>query len=154
MKHRILPITESLYIILIPFWAASLSFCLIAAPTKLAAAEAKANVIVITIDTLRADHLGCYGYHEIQTPNIDALARSAARFSHAYTPVPITLPAHTALFTGSFPMATGVHDFAVNKVPLTAITLGKVLRDQGYATAAFLGAVRKIEREEKGDGPV
>ena len=140
MKHRILPITESLYIILIPFWAASLSFCLIAAPTKLAAAEAKANVIVITIDTLRADHLGCYGYHEIQTPNIDALARSAARFSHAYTPVPITLPAHTALFTGSFPMATGVHDFAVNKVPLTAITLGKVLRDQGYATAAFLGA--------------
>src|SRR5437867_10817367 len=140
MKHRILPITESLYIILIPFWAASLSFCLIAAPTKLAAAKAKANVSVITIDTLRADHLCCYGYHEIQTANIDALARSSARFSHAYTPVPLTLPAHTSLFTGTFPMATGVHDFAVNKVPSSAVTLAEVLRQNGYATGAFIGA--------------
>lgn len=140
MKRRIILHTESLYFMPVPFWAVFLPFCLIAAPIKLSVADAKPNVIFITIDTLRADHLGCYGYRKIQTPNIDALARSAARFSHAYTTVPITLPAHTALFTGSFPMATGVHDFAVNKVSFNAITLAKVLHENGYATAAFIGA--------------
>jgi arylsulfatase A-like enzyme/Flp pilus assembly protein TadD len=104
------------------------------------AAGNPADVVVITIDTLRADHLGCYGDHSVATPNLDALARSAARFTHAFTSVPITLPAHTALFTGSFPMATGVHDFSGNKVPASAVTLAKVLHDHGYSTAAFLGA--------------
>ncbi|PYV09661.1 MAG: hypothetical protein DMG23_10220 [Acidobacteria bacterium] len=107
---------------------------------KIFAAGTRPNVIVITIDTLRADHLGCFGYREIQTANMDALARSSARFSHAYTPVPLTLPAHTSLFTGTFPMATGVHDFAVNKVPSSAVTLAEVLRQNGYATGAFIGA--------------
>ena len=117
-----------------------LSVCAASGSSKLPAADSKPNVIIIIIDTLRADHLGCYGYRQIQTPNIDALARSAARFTHAYTPVPITLPAHTALFTGSFPMATGVHDFAVNRVPSSAVTLAEVLRQNGYATGAFIGA--------------
>ena len=111
-----------------------------ATPRHLAAQGASANVVVITIDTLRADHLGCYGDRTIETPNLDALARSAARFTHAFTPVPITLPAHTALFTGSFPMATGVHDFSGNKLPASAVTLAKVLHDHSYSTAAFLGA--------------
>src|SRR5213594_1909564 len=107
---------------------------------KLDAAETKSNVIIITIDTVRADHLGCYGYGLIQTPNIDALARSSARFSHAFTTVPLTLPAHASLFTGSFPMATGVHDFATNTLPSSAVTLAKVLHQNGYATGAFLGS--------------
>jgi arylsulfatase A-like enzyme/Tfp pilus assembly protein PilF len=102
--------------------------------------HARPNVIVITVDTLRADHLGCYGGSRVDTPNIDALARSSARFAKAYTPVPITLPAHSVLFTGSFPMATGIHDFGGNKLPRSAVTLAKVLRDNGYATAAFIGA--------------
>ena len=131
---------EHLHFIPVLLWAASLPFCLIATPTRLKAADPKPNVIFITIDTLRADHLGCYGYREIQTPNIDALARTSARFSHAYTPVPLTLPAHASLFTGSFPMATGVHDFAVNKVPSSAVTLAEVLRQNDYATGAFIGA--------------
>jgi arylsulfatase A-like enzyme/Tfp pilus assembly protein PilF len=97
-------------------------------------------VILITVDTLRADHLGCYGYTLIQTPNIDQLAHAGARFAQAYTPVPVTLPAHTALFTGAFPMATGMHDFSGNKLPANAATLAKVLRDNGYATAAFIGS--------------
>ena len=105
-----------------------------------AAGGAKPNVVVITIDTLRADHLGCYGYSRIETPNLDALARLGARFTQAYTPVPITLPAHTAIFTGSFPMATGMHDFSGNKLPANGTTLAKVLRDNGYTTAAFIGA--------------
>jgi arylsulfatase A-like enzyme/Tfp pilus assembly protein PilF len=98
------------------------------------------NVVVITIDTVRADHLGCYGDRAIQTPNIDELARASARFTHAFTPVPITLPAHSALFTGSFPMATGMHDFGGNKLAASSTTLAKVLRDHDYSTAAFLGA--------------
>ena len=105
-----------------------------------AAVGAKPNVIFITIDTLRADHLRCYGYARIETPNIDALARAGVRFTQAHTPVPITLPAHTAIFTGSFPMATGMHDFSGNKLPANATTLAKVLRDGGYTTAAFIGA--------------
>jgi arylsulfatase A-like enzyme/Tfp pilus assembly protein PilF len=109
-------------------------------PARLVAEGTQANVVVITIDTLRADHLRCYGDQSIETPNLDALARSSGRFTHAFTAVPITLPAHTALFTGSFPMATGVHDFSGNKVPASAITLAKTLRDHGYSTAAFLGA--------------
>lgn len=96
-------------------------------------------VVLITIDTLRADHLSCYGDSRIQTPNIDALARVGARFTEAYTPVPITLPAHTAILTGRLPMATGMHDFSGNKLPAGAITLAKVLRENGYATAAFVG---------------
>src|SRR6266571_7924747 len=103
-----------------------------------AAGGAKPNVVFITIDTLRADHLGCYGYARIETPNVDALARAGARFSHAYTPVPITLPAHTAIFTGSFPVATGMHDFSGNKLPANSTTLANVLHDNGYTTTAFI----------------
>ena len=98
------------------------------------------SVILITIDTLRPDHLGCYGYTSIQTPNIDRLAREGALFTHAYTPVPITLPAHTALMTGEFPFATGVHDFSGNRLAPGAATIARTLRDHGYATAAFIGS--------------
>src|SRR5437867_3013715 len=85
------------------------------------------NVILITIDTLRADHLGCYGYSLVRTPNIDRLAQAGARFTRAYTPVPITMPAHAALFTGAFPLGTGVHDFS-SKLPPDAATLAQTLR--------------------------
>jgi len=115
-------------------------FSAVAARPGLGAESVEPNLVVITVDTLRADHLGCYGDRSIQTPNIDALARSSARFTRAFTPAPITLPAHAALFTGSFPMATGMHDFSGNKLPASAVTLAKVLRDHGYSTAAFLGA--------------
>lgn len=107
---------------------------------SLLAAEVRPNVILVTIDTLRADHVGCYGYKDVQTPTIDALARGGARFTHAYSPVPITLPSHSALLTGSFPMVTGMHDFSGNKLPATAETLAEVLRQNGYATAAFIGS--------------
>lgn len=98
------------------------------------------NVVLITIDTLRPDHLGCYGYSSIQTPYIDRLAGSGARFTQAYTPAPITLPAHTSLLTGMFPLATGMHDFMGNRVPPGTGTLARILHDHGYSTAAFIGA--------------
>jgi arylsulfatase A-like enzyme/Tfp pilus assembly protein PilF len=98
------------------------------------------NVIVITIDTLRADHLSCYGYTRLQTPHIDALATDGTRFINAYTPVPITLPAHSAIFTGSYPMGNGMRDFGGNRLSAGIPTLASVLKSRGYTTAAFIGA--------------
>src|SRR5712664_4964385 len=98
------------------------------------------NVVVITIDTLRADHLGCYGYKQIRTPNIDALAADGARFERAYTAVPVTLPSHTVMFTGTYPMLSGMHDFAANKLNPTQPTLASVLKEHGYVTAAVVGS--------------
>src|SRR5208282_632645 len=98
------------------------------------------NVVVITIDTLRADHLGCYGYKQIHTPNIDGLASDAVRFERAYTPVPVTLPAHTVIFTGTYPMLSGMHDFSGNKLNPGQPTLASVLKQHGYATGAVIGS--------------
>jgi len=98
------------------------------------------NVVVITIDTLRPDHLGCYGDKQIRTPNIDALASGGARFERAYTPVPVTLPAHTVIFTGTYPMLSGMHDFSGNKLNATQPTLASVLKQHGYVTGAVVGS--------------
>src|SRR3989441_5878990 len=105
-----------------------------------AAGNPSPNVMVITIDTLRADHLGCYGDQQIRTPNIDSLAADGVRFEHAYTPVPVTLPAHTVIFTGTYPMLSGMHDFAANKLSPTQATLASVLKDNGYTTGAVIGS--------------
>lgn len=105
-----------------------------------AAGKPGPNVVVITIDTLRADHLACYGYHRIKTPAIDQLARTGVRFANAFTAVPITLPSHTVLMTGQYPMATGIHDFSGNKLAAGTMTLARVLQGHGYSTAAFIGS--------------
>jgi arylsulfatase A-like enzyme/Flp pilus assembly protein TadD len=113
---------------------------LLLVPRLHAAVKPQPNLVVITIDTLRADHLGCYGYKQIRTPNIDALAAESARFERAYTPVPVTLPAHTAIFTGTYPTLSGMHDFSGNKLNATQPTLASVLKQQGYATGAVIGS--------------
>lgn len=97
-------------------------------------------VVLITIDTLRADHLACYGYKDIHTPNIDGLAADSTRFERAFTPVPITLPSHTVIFTGTFPMLKGMHDFSGNRLGPQQQTLASALRDQGYATGAVVAS--------------
>src|SRR5689334_17917174 len=114
--------------------------CLLLPASGLAAAGPAPNVVVITIDTLRADHLGCYGYKQIQTPAIDALASDSTRFERAYTSVPVTLPSHTGIFTGTYPMLSGMHDFAANKLNPTQPTMASILKDQGYATGAIIGS--------------
>jgi arylsulfatase A-like enzyme len=98
------------------------------------ATPSSTNVVFITIDTLRPDHLGCYGDKQIGTPNIDALAADGTRFERAYTAVLVTLPSHTVIFTGTYPMLSGVHDFAANKLSPTQATLASVLKDNGYTT--------------------
>ena len=116
---------------------ASLLLC---ASAAFAAPAAAPNVVVITIDTLRADHIGCYGYKQIHTPNIDALAAAGTRYDRAYTAVPVTLPSHTVMFTGTYPMLSGMHDFAANKLGPGQPTLASVLKEHGYATAAVIGS--------------
>lgn len=103
-------------------------------------AERLPNVLVITIDTLRADRLGCYGYRDIRTPHIDALATAGVLFEKAYSPVPITLPSHAVMFTGTFPMLNGMHDFGGNRLNPKQPTLASVLRSKGYATGAVVAA--------------
>src|SRR6266550_1311899 len=105
-----------------------------------AAGNPSPNVVVITIDTLRADHLGCYGDQQIRTPNIDSLAAEGVRFERAYTPVPVTLPAHTVLFTGTYPLLSGIHDFSGNKLSPAQPTLASALKEQGYTTGAVIGS--------------
>src|SRR6266496_58094 len=99
-----------------------------------------ANVFLITIDTLRVDHVHCYGDSEIQTPALDALAKDGTRFTQAFTPSPITNSSHTSILTGLVPSSHGVTDFAV---PLAAshATWAELLKQKGYHTAAFIGAV-------------
>src|SRR5579872_4922266 len=69
------------------------------------------NVLLITIDTVRADHVGCYGYSKIQTPTLDSLARDGILFERAISQVPLTWPSHSAILTGTYPFQNGVQDF-------------------------------------------
>jgi len=98
------------------------------------------NVVLITIDTLRADHLGCYGYKQIKTPNIDGLAADGVRFERAFAVVPVTLPSHTSILTGTYPMLSGMHDFSGNKLSPLQPTLASVLKQAGYQTGAVIAA--------------
>ena len=98
------------------------------------------DVFLITIDTLRADHVHCFGYQQIQTPALDGLARDGIRFTQAFTPSPITNTSHVTILTGLLPSTHGVTDFAM---PLadTHPTLAELLKKRGYHTAAFIGSI-------------
>ena len=98
------------------------------------------NLVVITLDTTRADHLGIYGYEKARTPNIDALADGGFLFHNHLTPIPITLPSHTSLFTGHTPPVHTVRDNGTFYVPEGEVTLAEVLSDASYDTSAFVAA--------------
>jgi arylsulfatase A-like enzyme/tetratricopeptide (TPR) repeat protein len=102
--------------------------------------EGRLNVLLITLDTTRADRLGVYGYAKARTPNLDALARNGVLFSNAYSQVPLTLPSHCSIMTGTTPLAHGVHNNGTYVLPPDKITLAKVLKGQGYKTAAFVAS--------------
>ncbi len=98
------------------------------------------NVILVSIDTLRADHLGCYGYQRATSPNIDALAAGGVRFASAFAQSCWTLPSHMSLLTSQYPHVHAVQDEGV-ALRDSAITLAEVLSDGGYDTAAFVSWV-------------
>ncbi|HEV7734507.1 MAG TPA: sulfatase-like hydrolase/transferase [Candidatus Binatia bacterium] len=103
-------------------------------------APTRPNVLVITVDTLRADHLGCYGFGLANTPAIDELASEGVRCADATTSAPITLPAHCSMMTGLYPPAHGVRDNGNYALGAEAVTLAERLGSAGYRTAAFVSA--------------
>jgi arylsulfatase A-like enzyme/Tfp pilus assembly protein PilF len=98
------------------------------------------NVLFFTLDTTRADHIGCYGYPLIKTPNIDGLAAEGVLFQNATAQCPLTLPSHSSMFTGSYPFFHGVRDNGGFYLEEDRVTLAEVLRQAGWATSAFIGA--------------
>jgi arylsulfatase A-like enzyme/Flp pilus assembly protein TadD len=98
------------------------------------------NVLLVTIDTLRADHVGAYGSALGATPTLDRLAAEGLRFDVAHAHVPMTLPSHTTIMTGLYPIANGVHDNGSFRYDGSKPTLAGELKRAGYRTAAFVGA--------------
>jgi len=98
------------------------------------------NVVVVTLDTTRADRLGCYGFTRIETPNLDALARQGVVFENATSTAPLTFPSHSSIFTGLIPPHHGARDNGGFFLDDARTTLAERLKAAGYATGAFIGA--------------
>ena len=131
----------------------ALSGCLAAfGGWRFAKASAPVNgpIVLISIDALRPDHLGAYGYAGARTPSIDRLAEDGIVFERAYAHVPQTLPAHVSLLTGRLPFETGVRDVAGYALPDSVRTIAEMLRDRGYATGGIVSTF--LLRKETGIG--
>jgi arylsulfatase A-like enzyme/predicted Zn-dependent protease len=98
------------------------------------------DLLLLTLDTTRADHLSCYGEIDGTTPNLDRLASDGVLFTEAYTPVPITLPSHATMMTGLYPYQHGVRANGVFVLGDDHVTLAELLQGRGYDTGAILGA--------------
>ncbi len=106
------------------------------------------SILLLTLDTTRSDALSCYsgwaetlGHTTATTPNIDRIAAEGMRFDSAFTSTPLTLPAHTSILTGLYPIRHGIRNNGMGAVPDAADTLAERARREGYQTAAFVGAV-------------
>lgn len=98
------------------------------------------NVVLISIDTCRADYLSCYGFSRQTTPNIDQFAKEGTLFSNCYTPVPLTLPAHSSMLTGTIPPHHGIHDNLDYKLGSSNVTLAEILKEKDLSTVAVISA--------------
>src|SRR5437667_5700200 len=103
-------------------------------------AKAKPNVILITIDTVRADHVGCYGAKGVQTPTLDSLAGDGIVFERAISQVPLTWPSHTVILTGTYPFQNGVQDFTGSPLDPKFRSIAQAFKKNGYATGAVVSA--------------
>jgi arylsulfatase A-like enzyme/Tfp pilus assembly protein PilF len=99
-----------------------------------------ANVLLITLDTTRADHLSCYGPHGARTPHLDALAARGIRFAHATVQVPLTLPSHACIMTGSYPPVHKLRDMGGFVLDRSHPTIASLTQAAGFSTAAFVGS--------------
>ena len=98
------------------------------------------NVVLVTLDTTRADHLACYGYQHGVTPAMDQLAENGVVFERAYCPVPLTLPSHTSMLTGLYPPEHGLHVNGMGRLAADIPSLPEILKGRNYDTGAFLSA--------------
>jgi arylsulfatase A-like enzyme/Tfp pilus assembly protein PilF len=99
------------------------------------------SIFIVSIDTLRSDHLPAYGYGGVETPHLDALARDSVIFERAYAHVPLTLPSHATLFTGLLPPENGVRDNVANSLAPGHETMASFFSEHGYATGGAVSAV-------------
>jgi arylsulfatase A-like enzyme len=99
-----------------------------------------AGIVLITLDTTRADHLGCYGDASASTPNLDAFSKEAVRFDQAMTAVPTTLPSHATMFTGVYPPSHGVRYNGMFRLGDASVTVAERLHDAGFSTGAVPAA--------------
>lgn len=99
-----------------------------------------ANILLITLDTTRADHLSCYGPHGARTPHVDALAARGVRFAHATAQVPLTLPSHACIMTGAYPPVHGLRDMGGFTLAKSHPTIASLAHAAGLETAAFVGS--------------
>jgi arylsulfatase A-like enzyme/Flp pilus assembly protein TadD len=104
------------------------------------AGSAKSSVILITIDTVRADHVGCYGAQTVKTPTLDALAHDGVVFERAISQVPLTWPSHAVILTGTYPFQNGVQDFTGQPLAQQFRTVSQAFQKAGYATGAVVSA--------------
>jgi arylsulfatase A-like enzyme/Tfp pilus assembly protein PilF len=111
-----------------------------AAPQKKTPAPSRANVLLITVDTLRADHVGAYGDAKIATPAMDSLARDGVLFERAISQVPLTFPSHASILTGMYPFSNGVQDFTSPPLSPKFGTLAEAFQHSGYATGAVVSS--------------
>src|SRR5262249_49505540 len=98
------------------------------------------NIVLVTIDTLRADRLGCYGYSKIETPNLDSLAQQGVLFENAVAQTPLTPPSHASIFTGTYPTVHHVRDTGGFILDSSQLTLAEILQQKGWQTGAFVGS--------------
>lgn len=97
------------------------------------------NVLLVTLDTTRADHIGCYGHPDARTPTLDGLAAQGTLFELAYSSNPVTQPSHSTILTGTYPLMHGVRDNGMFQLPEARSTLAEILAERGYATGAAVG---------------
>lgn len=116
--------------------SAAVAFAMTTGCARRAAPASGAPVVLISIDTLRADHLPAWGYRGVTTPAIEALARDSILFENAYAQAPLTLPSHATLFTGLLPTQHGVRDNVGFRLAADHRTIATELKDRGYATGA------------------
>lgn len=98
------------------------------------------GILLVSLDTCRADYLGCYGYPDPITPHIDRIASEGIRFSEAVSPVPLTLPSHCTLLTGTIPPYHGVHDNLNYRLGPSNVSLAEILAETGFRTGAVIGS--------------
>ena len=98
------------------------------------------NVILITLDTVRADHVGCYGATDIQTPTLDALAHDGIVFDRAISQVPLTWPSHAVILTGTYPFQNGVQDFTGAPLEPRFRSVAQAFKQHGYSTGAVVSS--------------
>ncbi|HXW04955.1 MAG TPA: sulfatase [Vicinamibacterales bacterium] len=118
-----------------------LPVCLGGCATPARPPEASSSVLIVTLDTTRADYVSAYGSMRVWTPNLDRLAADGVVFEQAMTVAPLTLPAHCSLFTGLLPPRHGVRDNAGASLAASYQTLAEVLQRRGFETGAFVGSV-------------